>query len=317
MSGWGGYGGDKSGLVEQVKEWQRQSPGHKKAWDNYCHENGHPKFDPNLKDAAFLQGFLDAANAGQIAPTEGTMPIMVSGGVASSLVEQVKSIQRQGYGFKQAWYKFLKQNGSQDFDPARHDESTLQTFISGVASGAIQPCEDEDYSGGSGGWGGGGGGSWGGGGGGGNDWWNMDPWQMMQMMKGMMGKMAGGGKGGGGGKKGGGSKGGGGGPPVTGEIRYDDPNHTAMALQTLNGALLQGSPISLEYDPKSQDGSKLLVSGIPAGTQWQELKDLFSPIGTVAYAGVKDDSAGDMFSAMMGSGKGKGKGKGKKGFSAY
>merc|ERR1719188_2024511 len=95
--------------------------------------------------------------------------------------------------------------------------------------------------------------------------------------------------------KGAGGKGGGGGGTVSGEVRFDDPNDTAQALQTLNGSSLKGSQITLEMDPKSQDGTKLVVSGIPAGMQWQELKDHFSSIGTVAYAGVNNN--------MMGGGK--------------
>merc|ERR1719401_2801370 len=125
------------------------------------------------------------------------------------------------------------------------------------------------------------------------------------MMKGKMGMKGGGSKGGGKGA----CKGGGG--TVNGEIRYDDPNHTMQALQMLNNSNLKGSNITVEMDPKSQDGTKLVVSGIPAGLQWQELKDHFSPIGTVAYAGVKDAAGGkgDWFAeAAWGSGSGKGKG---------
>ena len=73
----------------------------------------------------------------------------------------------------------------------------------------------------------------------------------------------------------------GGGGTVSGEVRFDDPNDTAQALQTLNGSSLKGSQITLEMDPKTQDGTKLVVSGIPAGMQWQELKKHFSSVGTV------------------------------------
>merc|ERR1719162_2971755 len=49
----------------------------------------------------------------------------------------------------------------------------------------------------------------------------------------------------------------------------------------------------------SQDGSKLIVKGIPPGVEWQELKDHFASLGQVAFADVK------------GAGKGKHKGVGK------
>lgn len=225
----------KAGMVDLVKEWQRRGIGYKTAWDNYCWENGHSKYDPNLKDEAFLQSFLEGANNGTITPVEETAS-------------------------KGGW---------------------------------------------SGGGGYGKGGGKGGKGGSGNDWWNMDPWTMMTMMKGMMGKMGKGGGWGGGGGGGtgdwGGGGGGGGGVSVDYEIRYDDPTHTAQAIQSLNGSSIKGGQITVQLDPRSKDGTKLVVSGIPAGLHWKAVKDHFGQIGTVAFAGPKDESGG----------------KGGKGFSPY
>jgi len=82
-----------------------------------------------------------------------------------------------------------------------------------------------------------------------------------------------------------------------GTVRYDDPAHATEAFETLNGSELGGSTITLEMDEKSQDSTRLIVRGIPAGIEWQELKDHFKAIGTVAFCDVK----------------GKGKGKGGKG----
>jgi len=74
---------------------------------------------------------------------------------------------------------------------------------------------------------------------------------------------------------------------LKGEIRYDDPSHAQIAMATLNGSLLQGSPISIEFDMGSRDNSRLIVHGIPAGCEWQELKDHFKTIGTVAFSDIK------------------------------
>eukprot|EP00747_Dinoflagellata_sp_TGD_P164563 gnl/TRDRNA2_/TRDRNA2_184657_c0_seq1.p1 gnl/TRDRNA2_/TRDRNA2_184657_c0~~gnl/TRDRNA2_/TRDRNA2_184657_c0_seq1.p1 ORF type:complete len:240 (+),score=52.32 gnl/TRDRNA2_/TRDRNA2_184657_c0_seq1:70-789(+) len=75
-----------------------------------------------------------------------------------------------------------------------------------------------------------------------------------------------------------------------GEIRYDDPSHAQQAMNMLNGSMLAGSQISIEFDMSSKDSTKLIVHGIPPGIQWQELKDHFKVIGTVAYSGIKGDN---------------------------
>lgn len=71
-----------------------------------------------------------------------------------------------------------------------------------------------------------------------------------------------------------------------GEVRYDDPTHTAQALEQLNGSELRGGTLRLNFAPGSADQSKLQVHGIPWGTGWQELKDHFAQIGQVAFANV-------------------------------
>merc|ERR1712151_1421811 len=43
-------------------------------------------------------------------------------------------------------------------------------------------------------------------------------------------------------------------------------------------------------DPHSKDNTRLIVTGIPPGMEWQELKDHFKPIGRVAHANVKGGS---------------------------
>jgi len=71
-----------------------------------------------------------------------------------------------------------------------------------------------------------------------------------------------------------------------GEVRYDFQLHAQLAIATLNGSMLGGAPITVQYDQSSQDGTKLIVGGIPRGIAWQELKDHFSAVGQVAFAKV-------------------------------
>merc|ERR1712226_230072 len=89
----------------------------------------------------------------------------------------------------------------------------------------------------------------------------------------------------------------------TGVIRYDDPSHAQLALKMLNGSLLGGVPICIELDQMSRDLTRLIIHGIPSGIEWQELKDHFKQIGTVAFSEVKGGGKG-------GSGKAAGMGTG-------
>jgi RNA recognition motif-containing protein len=91
-----------------------------------------------------------------------------------------------------------------------------------------------------------------------------------------------------------------------GEVRFDDPSLVHAAVQSLDGSDLGGSAITVRIDQTSKDGSKVIVSGIPPGVDWQRLKDHFSSVGQVAYASVKGGGKGGLaplgmpqFSPMM------------------
>mmetsp|Transcript_5415 Transcript_5415/g.10174 ORF Transcript_5415/g.10174 Transcript_5415/m.10174 type:complete len:578 (-) Transcript_5415:141-1874(-) len=71
-----------------------------------------------------------------------------------------------------------------------------------------------------------------------------------------------------------------------GEVRYDSPADTRMAMMQLHGSTLHGYQLSLQLDATSKDGTKLIVYGIAPGVEWQEMKDHFGQIGVVAYANV-------------------------------
>jgi len=74
---------------------------------------------------------------------------------------------------------------------------------------------------------------------------------------------------------------------LTGEVRFDNPMHAQIAIGALNGTVLHGGQIQVDTDWKSNDGSKLWVSGIPPTVGWQDLKDHFASVGQVAFADIK------------------------------
>lgn len=77
-----------------------------------------------------------------------------------------------------------------------------------------------------------------------------------------------------------------------GEVRFESPAAAQQALHMLNGSLLQGSPLAVTLDNTSKDGTKLLVSNLPAGLAWQEIKDHFAVVGPIAFADIKGQQTG-------------------------
>jgi len=91
---------------------------------------------------------------------------------------------------------------------------------------------------------------------------------------------------------------------ITAEVRFVEAQGAQLAVSSLNGGILGGAQISVAIDQMSTDGTRIVVSNIPAGIEWQELKDHFSQCGAVAFARTSAD--------MSPKGKGVGKGKGGK-----
>mmetsp|Transcript_108702 Transcript_108702/g.307438 ORF Transcript_108702/g.307438 Transcript_108702/m.307438 type:complete len:445 (-) Transcript_108702:203-1537(-) len=71
-----------------------------------------------------------------------------------------------------------------------------------------------------------------------------------------------------------------------GEVRYDSTSDARQAMLLLDGTNLHGYQLSLQMDNSSKDGTKLIVYGLAPGIQWQEIKDHFSQVGTVAFANI-------------------------------
>lgn len=53
------------------------------------------------------------------------------------LIEKVKSFQRQGEMYKDAWYTFVHQQGTSNYDPRRHDNAALKYFLNLADTGQI------------------------------------------------------------------------------------------------------------------------------------------------------------------------------------
>eukprot|EP00811_Abedinium_folium_P026822 NODE_3994_length_1951_cov_8.578399.p1 GENE.NODE_3994_length_1951_cov_8.578399~~NODE_3994_length_1951_cov_8.578399.p1 ORF type:complete len:344 (-),score=98.92 NODE_3994_length_1951_cov_8.578399:446-1477(-) len=81
--------------------------------------------------------------------------------------------------------------------------------------------------------------------------------------------------------------------PRVGEVRFSNLSHVTEAVERLDGGLLNGVPIRVQVDMTSKDRSKLIVTGLPPGVQWQELKDYFNCIGPVAFANILAPLAAD------------------------
>lgn len=76
-------------------------------------------------------------------------------------------------------------------------------------------------------------------------------------------------------------------PGVVGEVRFEFPHFAELAVESMNGVPLNGSPLSLRLDEQSKDGTRILVEGIPDGVEWQELKDHFAQVGNLAFVNIR------------------------------
>lgn len=75
-------------------------------------------------------------------------------------------------------------------------------------------------------------------------------------------------------------------PQEEGEVRFRAAEAAQRAVQHLNQSLYLDKQISVALDPMSPDGTKVVVTNMPAGIAWQELKDHFGQVGEVHYANI-------------------------------
>jgi len=71
----------------------------------------------------------------------------------------------------------------------------------------------------------------------------------------------------------------------TGEVRFEDPHAAGKAL-SLDGQQYKGYNVKVQVDLTSQDGTKILVMGLPPECGWQDVKDLMREFGAVAFVQV-------------------------------
>jgi len=73
-------------------------------------------------------------------------------------------------------------------------------------------------------------------------------------------------------------------PSEVGEVRFYSEASASQAVEQFDNRLMMGQYISVALDPA--DSTKVLVTSMPAGIAWQELKDHFAEAGEVHYANI-------------------------------
>merc|ERR1740129_1845208 len=68
------------------------------------------------------------------------------------------------------------------------------------------------------------------------------------------------------------------GVPGAGEVRFESAEQAQAAL-SMSGTFLGEYMIDIRLHPGSKDGTKLAISNLPPGFEWQELKDFFATAG--------------------------------------
>lgn len=335
----GSAGDGKADLVDRVKQWQRQGEGHKHAWWNWCKQQGTGDYDPNRHDATFLHQFLAACQSGEVQPADDSWGKGKSskGGKWDNgwnadwnwIMSKAKGMFGKGKGnspstgnaarigeirydfpedaqvalqaFDGAWYednqiRVIPDEASKDGTkllveglPQHVQWQDLKDFFS--AGGAVAYAGFKEAYTDSSAYGA----------------FSEFNQKFQGKGKSLAAPYSAG-------KSGGQSK--------VGEIRYDAPEHSAQAVSEFNGTYMPNhdQPISVEFDERQKfgEGTKLIIRNVPASVQWQELKDYFKVIGTVAYAGFKTGTdKGQSKGAYSGFGPMKGSAAKGKGFSPY
>lgn len=131
-------GGANNGgsLVEAVKAAQRANVTNKNLWHDFCDTECSGVRDPAKLDRSLLEKFLEYWLQAPLEPTQPAQPTRpvpttaYGGGVnGGSLVEAVKAAQRASPENKNLWHDFCDTECGGVRDPARHDSSTLTTFL--------------------------------------------------------------------------------------------------------------------------------------------------------------------------------------------
>eukprot|EP00927_Polykrikos_kofoidii_P072556 TRINITY_DN6865_c0_g1_i1.p1 TRINITY_DN6865_c0_g1~~TRINITY_DN6865_c0_g1_i1.p1 ORF type:complete len:859 (-),score=142.58 TRINITY_DN6865_c0_g1_i1:92-2668(-) len=74
-------------------------------------------------------------------------------------------------------------------------------------------------------------------------------------------------------------------PLEEGEVRFYTRDYAEYALTTLD-LTIHGHPLTVKRDDVTTDGTKLIISNMPPGVAWHDIKNLFSQAGPVHYANI-------------------------------
>jgi len=78
----------------------------------------------------------------------------------------------------------------------------------------------------------------------------------------------------------------------TAEVRFEDAASARNAANVLNGSILGGAALTVTLDSNSPDMTKVNVANVPAGIEWQKLKDHFKQCGNVCFVQINGSSPG-------------------------
>lgn len=121
-----GSGEDNAALVEQVKELRKANSQAQSQWAVYTDGHGGGTRDPSKHTAAFLQGFIDYMQSGQLmeVPESTENP---------TLAEAIKTVQKKSSNFKAVWGQYCTKKGGGRMDPSRHDSNFHMQFLEYMA----------------------------------------------------------------------------------------------------------------------------------------------------------------------------------------
>lgn len=103
--------------VQALKELQRTDPVGKAQWEAYTDQHGNAVRDPSKHAPDFIWGFLSSYSNGMRIEVQNTLaPLMKEG-------------QRRSPAWKRCWEMYCQAHGQKYFDPAKHDQASLEGFI--------------------------------------------------------------------------------------------------------------------------------------------------------------------------------------------
>lgn len=103
--------------VQRLKEIQRTDPVGKVQWELYTEQRGSAVRDPSKHDPDFVWGFLESYSSGVRIEVKNTLaPLMKEG-------------QRRSPAWKRCWELYCQTHGQKYFDPAKHDQASLEGFL--------------------------------------------------------------------------------------------------------------------------------------------------------------------------------------------